>query len=137
MSTNGMEDVDIYEGNINGTIFTTFVAQSLVPLLQPFDGKAPRSVVVMDNASIHHVNQVASLIQSTGAILRYLPPYSPDYNPLEESFAKMKAFLKENEVAYDATDDPRLLIMMAFNSVTKEDCNGYIRQAGYCTSGDQ
>ena len=88
----------------------------------------------MDNASIHHA---ASLIQSTGAILCYLPPYSPDYNPLEESFAKVKAFLKENEVAYDVTDDPRLMIMMAFNSVTEGDCNRYIRHAGYSTSGDQ
>ena len=131
MSTRGIEDVDIYEGNINGAIFTTFIARSLVPLLQPFDGKSPRSVVVMENASIHHVDQVASLIQSTGAILRYLPPYSPDYNPLEESFAKVKAFLRENEVAYDTTDDPRVLIMMAFNSVTERDCEGYISHAGY------
>jgi len=131
MSNRGIEDVDIYEGSIDGAIFSTFIARSLVPLLQPFDGRSPRSVVVMDNASIHHVDQVASAIQSTGAILRYLPPYSPDYNPLEESFAKVKAFLKENEVAYDTTDDPRLLIMMAFNSVTEEDCKGYIRHAGY------
>ena len=76
-------------------------------------------------------DQVVSLIQSTGAILRYLPPYSPDYNPLEESFAKVKAFLRENEVAYDTTDDPRVLIMMAFNSVTERDCEGYISHAGY------
>jgi len=59
------------EGNINGEIFTNFIARSLVPLLQPFDGKSSRSVVVMDNASIHHVDQVASLIQSTGAILHH------------------------------------------------------------------
>jgi len=49
----------------------------------------------MDNASIHYVDQIASVIQSTGAIFHYLPPYSLDYNPLEDSFAKMKAFLKE------------------------------------------
>jgi len=64
-------------------------------------------------------------------ILRYLPPYSPDYNPLKESFAEVKAFLKENEVAYDVTDDPWVIIMMVFNSVTEEDCMGYIRHAGY------
>ena len=78
------------------------------------------------------------LSQPTGAILHYLPPYSLDYNPPKEyfaiyhhtiwtiynppkeSFAKVKAFLKENEVAYDVTDDPRVLIMIAFNSVTEE-----------------
>ena len=106
--------MDIYEGNISGEIFTNFIASSLVPFWQPFDGKSSRSVVVMDNASMHRVDQVASLIQSTGAILRYLPPYSPDYNPLEESFVKVKAFLKENEIAYRITDDPRVIIMMAF-----------------------
>ena len=72
MSSRGIEDVDIYDGCINGEIFTNFIARSLVPILQPFDGKNPRSVVVMGNASIHHVEQVATLIQNTGAILRYL-----------------------------------------------------------------
>ena len=71
------------------------------------------------------------MIQNTGAILRYLPPYSPDYNPLEESFAKVKAFLKANEVIYEVTHTPQLIIMMAFNSVTTDDCMGYIKHAGY------
>ena len=53
MLTKGIEDVDIYEGCINGEIFTNFIARSLAPILQPFDGKNPASVVVMDNASIH------------------------------------------------------------------------------------
>ena len=71
------------------------------------------------------------MIQNTGAILRYLPPYSPDYNPLEESFAKVKPFLKANEVIYEVTHTPQLIIMMAFNSVTTDDCMGYIKHAGY------
>ena len=99
MSTRGIEDVSIYEHNINGTIFANFVAKCLVPILQPFDGRSPRSVVVMDNASIHHVQQVTTLIQNTGAILHYLPAYSPDYNPLEESFSKVKAFLRDADVS--------------------------------------
>ena len=131
MSTRGMEDVDIHEGNINGEIFSGFAARSLVPLLQPFDGKNSRSIVVMDNASIHHVEEVTTAIHNTGAILHYLPPYSPDYIPLEESFAKVKAFLKANKTVYEVTQTPPLLIMMAFNSVTAEDCMGYIKHAGY------
>ena len=131
MSTRGMEDVNIHEGNINGEIFSGFAARSLVPLLQPFDGKNSRSVVVMDNASIHHVEEVTTAIHNTGAILHYLPPYSPDYIPLEESFAKVKAFLKANKTVYEVTQTPPLLIMMAFNSVTAEDCMGYIKHAGY------
>ena len=134
MSTRGLEDVDTYEGNINGDIFCDFVERCLVPILQPFNGINCRSVVVMDNASIHHVDKVVSTIHATGAILRFLPPYSPDYNPLEESFSKVKGFLKANELAYDVTSHPRQLVAMGFNTVTTEDCNGYIRHAGYTIS---
>ena len=94
MTTRGIEDVNIYEQNINGAIFSNFVSRCLVLILQPFDGQSPRSVVVIDDASIHHIQQVRALIQNTGAILRYLPAYSPDFNPLEESFSKVKAFLR-------------------------------------------
>ena len=59
-----------------------------MPILQPFNGSNARSVVVMDNASIHHVDRVVRSIQNTGALIRFLPPYSPDYNPLEESFPR-------------------------------------------------
>ena len=88
MSQRGMEDVDTYEGTIDGDTFCDFIDRCLVPILQPFNGTNARSVVVMDNASIHHVDDVVTTIQATGAILRFLPPYSPDYNPLEESFAR-------------------------------------------------
>ena len=65
----------------------------LVPVLQPFNGTNTRSVVVMDNASIHHIERVITSIQNTGAIVRFLLPYSPNHNPLEESFAKVKVSL--------------------------------------------
>ena len=100
MSSRGIEDFDTYEGSINGQIFCDFLDRCLAPILQPFNGTNSRSVVVMDNASIHHVDKVATMIEQTGAILRFLPPYSPDYNPLEESFAKVKAYLKANEIPY-------------------------------------
>ena len=80
---------------------------------------------------MYSCERVAQSIQQTGAILRYLPPYSPDYNPLEESFAKVKAFLKSNEVVFDNMGSEHLLLMTAFNTVTTEDCKGYIRHAGY------
>ncbi|XP_065886097.1 uncharacterized protein [Dysidea avara] len=122
MSERGIKDEDIYDGNINGDTFGSFVDRS---------GTNSRSVVVMDNASIHHVEKVAQSIQQTGAILCYLPSYSPDYNPLEESFAKVKAFLKSNEVVFDNMGSEHLLLMTAFNTITTEDCKGYIRHAGY------
>lgn len=131
MSTRGIEDVAIYQGNINGETFSNFIDRNLVPILQPFNGTNSRCVVVMDNASIHHVERVATSIQDTGAILRYLPPYSPDFNPLEEAFAKVKAFLKSNEIAYQATNSAHLLVLMAYNTVSTQDSIGYITHAGY------
>ena len=62
MSTRGVEDADVYEGHVNGDVFCDFVERCLVPILQPFDGINQRSVVVMDNASIHHVERVVSKI---------------------------------------------------------------------------
>ena len=87
MSVRSIEDVDTHEGSIDGDKFCDFVQKCLVPILQPFKGTNDRSVVVMDNASIHHVDRVVAAIQQTGALVRFLPPYSPDLNPIEEVFA--------------------------------------------------
>ena len=122
---------------MKGTSMVTFsvtIEWCLVPILQPFNGTNSRSMVVTDNASIHHVDKVVTIIQATGAILRLLPYDGPDYNPLEESSAKMKAFRKANELVYDATNLPCLWVAMGFNTVTAEDCIGYIRHAGYTIS---
>ena len=85
----------------------------------------------MDNASIHHVDKVVTTIQRTEALLRFLPPYSPDNNPIEELFPKVKGFIKASELVYDVTSSPHLLIAMGFCTVSAGDCIGYIRHAGY------
>ena len=84
----GIEDVYIAEGNVNSSIFMDFIQRCLLPILQPFDGDNPCSVVVLDNASIHHVETVTRLISAAGALVRFLPPYSPDLNPIEEVFKR-------------------------------------------------
>ena len=76
ISVRGVQDVTLAEGNVNGEVFTDFVKDSLVPILQPFNCCNPNSIVVMDNASIHHIAEVADLILQTGALLRFLPPCS-------------------------------------------------------------
>ena len=134
LSTRGIEDIEITEGTVNGDLFVHFVEHTLLPILQPFDGRNARSIVVMDNASVHHVSKVAELIHGVGALLRFLPAYSPDFQPLEEAFSKVKYFLKENEVIYDSTSTPSLLLTWAFTTVTPTDCMGYIRHTGYCTT---
>ena len=99
---------------VNDDKFCDFVQRCLVPILQPFNGMNDRSIVVMDNASIHHVNRVVATIQETGALVRFLSPYSPDLNPIEEVFTKVKSYLK---AAYDVTSSPNLMITMVFYSV--------------------
>ena len=99
---------------VNGEVFGDFVRRSLLPILQPFNGINPCSVVIMDNASIHHLEEIEDMITGVGAIIRFLPPYSPDLNPCEEVFAKIKAFLGANDTVYAATISPRVMVSMAF-----------------------
>ena len=102
----------------------------LLNIIQPFDGNNACSVV-LDNASIHRIDTVVELITAAGALIQFLPPYSLDLNPIEDVFSKIKAFLKENKSAYQATSEPRRLVAHAFASVSCEDCIKYIRHAGY------
>ena len=83
MSMQGMEDAYIVEENVNGDVFERFVRTSLLPILKPFNGTNSHSVVVMDNASIHHLDKIAQMIAGVGALLRFLPPYSPELNPIK------------------------------------------------------
>lgn len=114
ISTRGVEDSYLIEGNVNADVFISIVENALLPIPQPFNGSNPRSIVIMDNASIHYVDSVCQLIESTGANIRFLPPYSPDMNPIEV-FSKVKAFRRNNGTAYLASSDARTLIAMGFN----------------------
>ena len=131
LTSDGVEDVHLVEGSVDGEIFLDFIRKCLIPILVPFDGVSPKSVVVMDNASIHHVDCVVETILSVGALVRFLPPYSPDMNPIEEVFAEVKQYLQANNTTFQQTSSPREMILTAFNSVTKNNCNSYITHAGY------
>ena len=76
MSLHGVEDIYIAEDTVNGDVFEDFTRTTLLPLLQPFNGTNHNSVVVMDNAAIHHVNRIVEMIHGVGALVRFLPPYS-------------------------------------------------------------
>ena len=120
MTTGGIEDAYIVEGGVNGDVFETFVRRSLLPILQPFNGSNPCSVVILDNASIHHLEQIEDIITGVGALIRFMPPFS-----------QAKAFLKANDSVYLATMSPRIMVSMAFSAITQEDCIKYIQHAGY------
>ena len=99
---------DIIHGSYNTQLFVNFVREKVIPFTTPFPG--PRSVLIMDNASIHHhpvshtvvskclliIQDLEALCEEAGVILAYLPPYSPDLNPIEEAFAQLKAWFRKN-----------------------------------------
>ncbi|KAK9241695.1 DDE superfamily endonuclease-domain-containing protein [Lipomyces tetrasporus] len=85
----------ILKGSFNQESFTAFIRDEVLPLSSRYPG--PRSVLVMDNASIHKSQDLCRLCAEAGVRLEYLPPYSPDYNPIEESFAELKAWMRKNK----------------------------------------
>ena len=85
----------------------------------------------MDDASIHHVDYVTRLILQTGALLYFLPPYSPDLNPVELIFSKVKTIMKENDKLFQVSCSPRILLLMAFEMVSNEDCLAFAKHCGY------
>ena len=131
LSNDGVETLRVVRGTVDGDTFLEFVERELLPVLQPFNGMNPNSVVIMDNCSVHHVARVKSLISEVGALLHYLPPYSPDLNPIEECFSKVKSCLKSTEIV---NDDLETAVLAAFTCVTPNDCEGWIRDSKVYTS---
>ena len=92
MSVDGIHDVYLFAGTVDGEKFAEFVHNCLQPFIPAFKWINPYSVIIMDNTSIHHVEQVVDMIEDQiGAHLLFLPPYSPDLNPAEEVFGQVKA----------------------------------------------
>ena len=84
----------VFEGPMNGEMFLAWVRQGLAPTLRRGD------VVILDNLSTHKIGGVREALEAAGARLLYLPPYSPDFNPIEQAFAKLKALLRKAEVEH-------------------------------------
>ena len=129
ISYDGLLDCYTTLGSVDADKFKHFIDQSLIPNLQPFNGVNRNSVVILDNAAIHHVEDVVPLIQTSGALVQFLPPYCPHLNPIEETFSKVKQELKSNEPMDEMDTETALLV--AFNSVTTDDCIQWISHCGY------
>jgi transposase len=119
----GMTAPLVLDGPMNAEIFVAWVEQNLAPTLGPGD------IVVMDNLPAHKPAAVREAIEAAGAELRYLPPYSPDLNPIEMAFSKFKALLKK--AAARTRDDLWTVIGQALPKISAKDCSGYFRAAGY------
>ena len=113
-------------------MFADFVDNYLLPCLMPFNGINARSVVVMDNASIHHIEEVRDLIEDkAGARLHFLPPYCPDLMPAEGVFSQVKSIIKRNNSLFETCSAHRVLLTMCFGFITAEDCYAHIQRCGY------
>lgn len=131
LSIDRVLDVKFVNGSISGEIFSQFIELNLLPHLFPFNGSNPNSIVVLDNASVHYNEKVRKLVNSVGALLLYLPSYSPDLNPIEEAFSAAKSFLKANEEIVSTSKDIEHILLTAFGNVTPRDCIGWYRDSGY------
>ena len=119
----GMTAPAVFDGPIDTASFRAYVEQVLVPTLRRGD------VVVLDNLAVHKQPEVRAAIEATGAPIRFLPPYSPDFNPIEMAFAKLKAFLR---AARPRTfDHVTALTAAALALFTPAECRNYVRHCGY------
>jgi transposase len=116
----------VFDGAINGDLFLAWVEQILLPVLRPGD------TVVMDNLSWHKVAGVRAAIEGARANLLYLPPYSPDLNPIEMLFAKLKAIVRS--IAAKTIDALWHAISAVSTQMSPEECANFIRHAGYFQS---
>ena len=108
---------------MDGVCFLAYVEQMLAPSLTPGD------VVVMDNLPAHRVSGIKAAIEHAGATLLYLPPYSPDFNPIEQVFAKLKALLRK--AAARTVDDLWTAIAKILKTFTSTECKNYFVNSGY------
>lgn len=123
LRTSGLIAPFVLDGAINRAAFEVYVERVLAPELRPGD------VVVMDNLSSHKGPRVRELIEAVGARLLYLPPYSPDFNPIEKAFAKLKALLRK--AAERTVEGLWTAIGRFLDAFTPTECANYFAACGY------
>ena len=112
-----------FEGTLNGELFKEYIRSILVPTLKIGD------IVVMDNLSSHKVKGVVEPIIQAGATIKYLPPYSPDFNPIELLWSKFKSYLKKVKTrSFESLENQ---VLPALNSISTQDIYNWFRHDGY------
>ncbi len=120
---NGESIYTTIPGAVNGAIFLDYLKNGLAPELHKGD------IVIMDNLRSHKVKGVREVIESIGASLIYLPPYSPDFNPIEQMWSKIKAFLRK--VKARSIDKLEEVLPLAFNTINNSDIAAWFKFNGY------
>ena len=123
MGLKGPKAPFVFEGGMDAEAFRVYIEKVLVPELRRGD------IIVMDNLSSHKDSQARQMIEDAGALIWDLPPYSPDFNPIEEMWSKVKGVLRQ---AKARTSDTLIqAIAEALESITEEDCIGWFKHRGY------
>lgn len=126
MSLSGFNGAMTIEGGTSGNVFRVYLEKILLPTLKP------GSVVVMDNLPAHKVSGIQELIESVGARIVYLSPYSPEFNPIENCWSKIKEFLRSAQArSREALDKA---IATAIETISKPDIRNWFSHCCYCTS---
>ncbi len=123
LDVNGIRTACCFDGATDTEMFVAFVETFLVPKLKP------GQIVVMDNLSAHKSPRVDQLIEAAGARVLRLPPYSPDFNPIEMAISKMKSLLRK--LGRRSLDDLEAAIAQATRAITSNDARGFITHCGY------
>ena len=133
ISVHGLLDLKICRGGVNSDVLCNFIREDLSLHLYPFTGHNPHSVIILDNCNIHHTAESVAELKKYGSLVHFLPPYSPDYNPIENIFAKAKKAIKLLEdYNYNSLLDIDEIILRGFGTITPEDCrNSFIHPCIY------
>jgi transposase len=110
-------------GTVNGDVFEAFIEQIVIPHLRP------GTVVLLDNATFHHGEDLRAKMEATGARVLFLPPYSPEYNPIEACWSKLKAWIRK--CSPETIPVLRRALNQAIQQVSKCDAEGWFRHAGF------
>lgn len=125
LRAHGMTAPMILDGPMDGDSFRAYVTEVLAPTLQRGD------IVIMDNLPSHKVAGIREAVEASGARLHYLPPYSPDLNPIEQAFSKIKALLRK--AAARSINALHRAIARIIRSITPAECVNYLANSGYST----
>lgn len=123
---NGVSAPQVLSGSVNGSVFYGYIEQCVLPTLEPGD------LLFMDNLSAHKVAGLEELLRSCGALLIYLPPYSPDFNPIELAWSKVKTILRRLKAR--TFSDLIDALKHALEAITTQDIHGWFAHCGYAVN---
>jgi transposase len=123
LTAQGIATLATFDGAMNGELFVAFVIKFLVPVLKKGD------IVIWDNLQVHKNKQAIAAIEAAGATVRPLPPYSPDFNPIEKAFDKLKAMLRKAKPRGKKAINRAIAAI--FRAFTPQECRAYFKSCGY------